>query len=94
VQHSDRLARGDGLTADHLAQIYFAMRKVSVRLRLVRDDSNPEDVIRVALIGERSHEDSKRKSGAVRSGKDRPMQRGQRLGGPSTRRPAARGRAR
>lgn len=82
VQHSDRLARGDGLTADHLAEIFFAMRKVRVRLRSVQDDSNLEDVIRVALIGERSHEDSKRKSGAVTSGKDRQMKAGHRLGGP------------
>lgn len=82
VQHSDRLARGDGLAADHLAEIFFAMRRAGVRLRSVQDDSNLEDVIRVALIGERNTEDSRRKSEAVRAGKRRQLQRGQRIGGP------------
>ena len=82
VQHSDRLARGDGLTADHLAEIFFAMRRAGVRLRSVQDDSNLEDVIRVALIGERNSEDSRRKSEAVISGKRRQLQRGERMGGP------------
>ena len=27
VQHSDRLARGDGITADHLAEVWFALRR-------------------------------------------------------------------
>lgn len=82
VQHSDRLARGDGLAADHLAEIYFAMRRAGVRLRSVQDDSNLDDVIRVALIGERNTEDSRRKSEAVKAGKRRQLDRGQRLGGP------------
>src|SRR5215212_3079504 len=43
VQHSDRLARGDGVTADHLVEIFFAMRKAGVRLRSVQDDSNFDD---------------------------------------------------
>lgn len=82
VQHSDRLARGDGLTADHLAEIFFAMRRRGVRLRSVQDDSNLEDVIRVALIGERNTEDSRRKSEAVKAGKARQIARGERMGGP------------
>lgn len=76
VQHSDRLARGDGKTADHLAEIYFSMRKVGVRLRSVQDDSNLEDAIRAVLIGERNHEDSKRKSAATKAGKARQHARG------------------
>src|SRR5688572_7782944 len=40
VQHSDRLARGDGLTADHLAEVFFALRRQGVRLRSVQDDGN------------------------------------------------------
>src|SRR5690349_740291 len=47
VQHSDRLARGDGITADHLAEVWFALRRHGVRLRSVQDDSNLEDAIRV-----------------------------------------------
>jgi hypothetical protein len=76
VQHSDRLARGDGLKADHLGEIFFAMRRVGVKLRSVQDDSNMEDAIRVVLIGERNNEDSTRKSGSVKSGMDRSRRRG------------------
>jgi hypothetical protein len=35
VQRSDRLARGDGITADHLAEVWFALRRHGVRLRSV-----------------------------------------------------------
>src|SRR4051794_28867788 len=40
VQHSDRLARGDGEKADHLGELFFEMRRQHVRLRSVQDDSN------------------------------------------------------
>lgn len=85
VQHSDRLARGAGDTpgaADHLGEVYFWARRQNVRLRSVQDDSNLEDAIRAVLIGERNTEDSRRRSEAVTSGKDRQMERGERLGGP------------
>lgn len=82
VQHSDRLARGDGLTADHLAEVFFAMRRGKVRLRSVQDDGNLEDAIRAVLIGERNTEDSRRKSEAVKSGKRRAFERGEVGGGP------------
>jgi hypothetical protein len=39
VQHSDRLARGDGLAADHLAEVFFEMRRAGVSLRSVQDDA-------------------------------------------------------
>jgi DNA invertase Pin-like site-specific DNA recombinase len=84
VQHSDRLARGDGITADHLAEVWFALRRGGVRLRSVQDDSNLEDAIRVVLIGERNHEDSKRKSESVKSGMARRAERGQYNGGRPT----------
>jgi DNA invertase Pin-like site-specific DNA recombinase len=80
VQHSDRLARGDGITADHLAEIWFALRRHGVRIRSVQDDSNLEDAIRVVLIGERNHEDSKRKSAATKAGKRRRFERGDSAG--------------
>ncbi len=76
VQHSDRLARGDGLTADHLGEIWFALRRAGVRLRSVQDDGNLEDALRAVLIGERNHEDSARKSAATRSGKRRRFEAG------------------
>lgn len=82
VQHSDRVARGDGITADHLAEVWFALRRAGVRMRSVQDDGNLEDAIRVVLMGERNFEDSARKSQAVRSGKNGQMERGERLGGP------------
>src|SRR4051794_27115385 len=44
-QHSDRPTRGDGITADHLAEVWFALRRRGVRLRSVQDDSNLEDAI-------------------------------------------------
>ena len=80
VQHSDRLARGDGITADHLAEVWFALRRAGVRLRSVQDDHNLEDAIRVVLIGERNHEDSDRKSAATRDGLRRRAERGAAVG--------------
>jgi hypothetical protein len=82
VQHSDRLARGDGRAADHLAEVFFAMRRAGVRLRSVQDDGNLEDAIRAVLIGERNHEDSARKSAATKAGKRRRFESGKALGGP------------
>ena len=82
VQHSDRLARGDGITADHLAEIWFALRRHGVKLRSVQDDSNLEDAIRVVLIGERNNEDSKRKGQAVSAGQRRRHEAGKALGSP------------
>ena len=76
VQHSDRLARGDGITADHLAEVWFALRRHGVRLRSVQDDSNLEDAIRVVIIGERNWEDSARKAAATQAGKRRAAERG------------------
>ena len=81
VQHSDRLARGDGITADHLAEIWFALRRHGVRIRSVQDDHNLEDALRVVLIGERNNEDSKRKADAVKSGLRRRAERGKLVGG-------------
>ncbi len=80
VQHSDRFARGDGLVADHVGEVFFAMRRLGVRLRSVQDDSNLEDVIRAVLIGERNTEDSKRKSLSVRDGLARRREGGKPVG--------------
>jgi DNA invertase Pin-like site-specific DNA recombinase len=82
IQHSDRVARGDGITADHLAEVWFALRRYGVRLRSVQDDHNLEDAIRVVLVGERNHEDSARKSEAVKSGMARRKAKGMHNGGP------------
>ena len=83
VQHSDRVARGDGIEADHLAEVFFALRRGGVALRSVQDDSNLDDAIRVVLIGERNHEDSRRKGAAVSSGMKRRKAKGlHNVGGP------------
>lgn len=82
VQHSDRLARGDGLTADHLAEVFFEMRRAGVQLRSVQDDSTFTNPMLVAAIGERNREDSARKSAATRAGKRRRWQSGKAVGGP------------
>jgi DNA invertase Pin-like site-specific DNA recombinase len=82
VQHSDRLARGDGLTADHLAEVFFELRRAGVQLRSVQDDSTFTNPMLVAAIGERNREDSTRKSAAVRSGKRRRWESGKAVGGP------------
>lgn len=82
AQHSDRFARGDGIVADHLGELFFYLGKRGVRLRSVQDDSNLVDPIRVVLVGERNTEDSKRKSLATQAGKRRTAMRGKRNGGP------------
>ena len=82
VQHSDRLARGDGLTADHLAEVFFEMRRAGVQLRSVQDDSTFTNPMLAAAIGERNREDSARKSAATRAGKRRRWQSGKAVGGP------------
>ncbi len=83
VQHSDRLARGDGLTADHLVEVWLEMRRAGVRLRSVQDDSNLENIVMAVLIGERNTEDSRRKGQAVSDGKRRQFKRGEHLGAPN-----------
>src|SRR5829696_7693626 len=82
VQHSDRLARGDGPSADHLAEVFFEMRRAGVSLRSVQDDSTFTNPMLVAAIGERNREDSARKSAATRAGKRRRWQSGKAVGGP------------
>lgn len=79
VQHSDRLARGDGRTADHLNDIYVWAVKAGVTIRTVQDDLFADPRIgRVmsALMGMRNTEDSARKSEAVKSGLKRRAERG------------------
>lgn len=76
VQHTDRLARGDGLKADHLVEIFIEMRRANVRLRSVQDDYNLVSVSAAANAGDRNSGDSDRKSQAVRDGLRRTAERG------------------
>jgi DNA invertase Pin-like site-specific DNA recombinase len=80
VQHSDRLARGDGVLARHLVQLVLEARARGIRLRSVEDDSSLENVVMAAVMGERNTEDSRRKGAAVKAGMERKRQRGEYIG--------------
>lgn len=82
VQHSDRLARGDGRTARHLGEIYFWAIKAGVELRSVQDDSTFTNPLLTFAMGERNAEDSRRKSLAVKAGMRRRAETGKHHGGP------------
>jgi DNA invertase Pin-like site-specific DNA recombinase len=82
VQHSDRLARGDGRTARHLGELYFWAIKADVQLRSVQDDSTFTNPLLTFAMGERNAEDSRRKSAGVKAGMKRAVERGLHAGGP------------
>ncbi|HVM46276.1 MAG TPA: recombinase family protein [Candidatus Thermoplasmatota archaeon] len=84
VQHSDRLARGDGATAEHLVELVLWARRAGVTLRSVQDPQTFDSMglVYAALMGDRNHEDSARKSAAVKDGMRRRAQRGKLAGGP------------
>jgi site-specific DNA recombinase len=87
VQHSDRLARGDGKQARHLIEIVLWALKQDVALLSAQD---PEilaggdlALLLGAIGGMRNHQDSSRKSKSVRDGmKRRAAERGKLAGGP------------
>ena len=83
AQDADRFARGAGDApgaADHLGEVYFAMNRQGVELWTVR--SGHLDLLRAAIEGERSHDESARKTQSVKAGKRRQAERGEHLGGP------------
>jgi DNA invertase Pin-like site-specific DNA recombinase len=84
VQHSDRLARGDGARSRHLVELVLWARKAKVTLRSVHDPQTFDGMglVYAALMGDRNHEDSARKSKAVTDGKRRQLEKGDHLGGP------------
>ena len=81
VQHSDRLARGDGRQARHLAELFFATNRIGVTLRSVQDDSTFQNPVLAVVMGERNMEDSRRKSLAIKAGMARRRKRGLYNGG-------------
>jgi DNA invertase Pin-like site-specific DNA recombinase len=86
VQHSDRLARGDGgKEAAHLVEFSLWRAKSGVEIRSVQDDATwttPMGHLIPALMGERNLEDSRRKGLAVKDGiKRRAVERRQFIGG-------------
>jgi DNA invertase Pin-like site-specific DNA recombinase len=81
AQDADRFARGAGDApgaADHLGEVYFAMKRQRVELWTVR--SGQLDLLRAAIEGERSTDESARKSQSVRAGLRRRKERGQPVG--------------
>jgi DNA invertase Pin-like site-specific DNA recombinase len=84
VQHADRLARGDGVSADHLVEIALWARKAGVQITSVQDPGTFEGGLAfAAMMGDRSHEDSRRKGLAVKDGMKRRRQQGLHVGGPA-----------
>jgi DNA invertase Pin-like site-specific DNA recombinase len=76
VQHSDRLARGDGKTARHVVEIALWALKANVIVRCVEDSDTFRDLLHAVVIGERNHEDSRRKGATSAAGIRRGAQRG------------------
>lgn len=83
VWHSDRLARGDGEKNRHLVEVLLDAMHKGYRLRSVEDDATFASLSSAAQMGDRNHEDSRRKSGAVRDGLARRRAKGKRTGGNS-----------
>jgi DNA invertase Pin-like site-specific DNA recombinase len=83
VWHSDRLARGDGEKNRHLVEILLEAMHEGFTLRSVEDDRTFESVSSAAQMGDRNHEDSRRKGGAVKGGLARRRSEGKRVGGHS-----------
>ena len=81
VQHSDRLARGDGKQARHLVEIALWAIKSGVRIHCIQDPSTFENLVMAVVMGERNMEDSRRKSDGIRAGLARRRQRGRFNGG-------------
>jgi DNA invertase Pin-like site-specific DNA recombinase len=83
VWHSDRLARGDGEKNRHLVEILLEAMHKGFTLRSVEDDRTFESVSAAAQMGDRNHEDSRRKGGAISAGLTRRRAKGKRVGGNS-----------
>jgi DNA invertase Pin-like site-specific DNA recombinase len=80
VQHSDRLARGDGRRAKHLVEYALWAIKHNVTILSVQDPQTFGDLLYAVVTGQRNHEDSARKSAATRDGVRRRKERGQPVG--------------
>jgi DNA invertase Pin-like site-specific DNA recombinase len=81
AQDADRFARGAGDApgaADHLAELFFAMRRQGVELWTVR--SYKLDPMRAVMEGERATDESSRKSQAVTAGIKRTVDKGKPFG--------------
>jgi DNA invertase Pin-like site-specific DNA recombinase len=82
VQHSDRLARGDGRTARHLVEVALWALKSNVVVHCVEDIDTFRDLLNAVVTGQRNHEDSQRKGAASAAGIKRATLRGEYVGQP------------
>jgi DNA invertase Pin-like site-specific DNA recombinase len=82
VQHSDRLARGDGRKSKHLVEYALWAIKHDVTILSVQDPQTFGDLLYAVVTGQRNNEDSKRKGAAVSAGQRRRFESGKRLGSP------------
>lgn len=80
VQHSDRLARGDGIRARHTVEIGLWALKRGVSVRCVQDPDTFRDLLYAVVTGQRNHEDSRRRGLAMAAGRRRAAERGEFIG--------------
>jgi hypothetical protein len=80
VQHSDRLARGDGRSARHVVEIALWAMKNEIRVRSVYDPDTFRDLLYAVVTGQRNYEDSRRTSLGSRAGIRRAAARGSHRG--------------
>jgi len=71
VQHSDRLARGDGQSARHTVEIALWALKRDVKIHTLQDPTTFRDLPYAVVTGERNNEDSRRKALAAQAGRKR-----------------------
>jgi DNA invertase Pin-like site-specific DNA recombinase len=76
VQHSDRLARGDGKTARHVVELALWASKAEVTIRSLQDPDTFRDLLYAVVTGQRNHLDSQRKGASVAAGLRRSVARG------------------
>lgn len=82
VQHTDRLARGDGKRATHLVELALWARRADVEILSVQDPQTCQGGLAfAAAMGDRNEADSSRKSAAVSSGLQGAARRGDWVGG-------------
>jgi hypothetical protein len=80
VQHSDRVARGDGRSARHTVEIALWALKRDVKVRTIQDPDTFRDLLYAVVTGQRNHEDSRRKGLASVAGRRRAAARGDFIG--------------
>ena len=80
VQHSDRLARGDGRVARHAVEIALWALKHDIRVCSLQDPDTFRDLLYAVVTGHRNHEDSRRRGLALAAGRRRAASRGEFIG--------------